>query len=225
MAQRILGVLVAAVLLAGCRGIESENPPIHPNLNMDFQQRLDPQEGFAFFADGRAMRTPVAGTVARGWLREDDAFYQGRLAGGGFVAQMPIPTTREVLVRGQERYHIFCTPCHGGAGDGQGIVTTGGFGFTPAPTFHDDRLRSVEDGYVYHVITHGVRTMPAYNTQIPVADRWAIVAYVRALQRSQHAGAADVPADVLSGLRQGGAPAAAPQAAPADTSAAGAPQQ
>lgn len=219
MAHRFLGLLMAGLVLAGCRGMESNAPPIHPNLNMDFQQRYDPQEGSSFFEDGRAMRMPVVGTVARGMLREDAAFYEGRTsAGGGYVAQMPIPATREVLLRGQERYNIYCTPCHGLAGDGAGIVTAGGYGYTPAPSFHIDRLRQVEDGYLYDVITNGVRTMPPYNTQVPVADRWAIVAYIRALQRSQNASAADVPAAELSRLQSGAA--AGPATTPTDTTGA-----
>lgn len=195
MKRLSLIVLLAGLGLAGCRGTESGAPPIHPNLNMDFQQRLDPQEANAFFADGRAMRTPVAGTVPRGMLRDDAPFYYGRTAAGGpYVTAMPVPATREVLLRGQERYNIYCSPCHGRAGNGQGIVTTGGYGFAPAPDFHADRLRQIEDGYLFDVITNGVRTMPPYYSQIPVADRWAIVAYVRALQRSQNATAEDVPA-------------------------------
>ncbi len=217
--HRFIGILLAGIVLAGCRGMESGDPPIHLNLNMDFQQKLDPQEPSDFFADGLAMRQPVAGTVPRGMLREDAVFYTGRTSvAGGYAAQMPLPATRELLLRGQERYDIFCTPCHGMAGTGEGIVTTGGYGYTPAPSFHIERLRDVEDGYLYDVITNGVRTMPAYNTQVPVADRWAIVAYIRALQRSQNAAPGDVPEAQLGQLRQS-APAGARGAA-ADTTAA-----
>ncbi|MCY3593745.1 MAG: cytochrome c, partial [Bacteroidetes bacterium] len=102
--------------------------------------------------------------------------------------------TVEFANRGRERYDIYCSVCHGVAGDGQGIVMTGGYGFVPIG-FHNDRLRTIEDGYLYEVISQGVRTMPAYAQQIPIADRWAIVAYVRALQRSQNADRDDIPAD------------------------------
>lgn len=187
--------------------MESENPPIHPNLNMDYQPKPMAYRASTFFADGRAMRTPVTGTIARGMLREDDAFYRGRTAGGDFVAQNPVPITREMLERGQQRYEIFCSMCHGSSGDGLGIIMTGQYGYTPAPTFHDDRLRGETEGYLYEVITNGVRNMPGYATQIPVADRWAIVAYTRALQRSQDATLADVPADQRAGLPVGEAPA------------------
>ena len=190
---------LAALGLAGCRGMTSERPPIHPVLNMDFQERFEEQEANPFFADGAAMRPPVPGAVARGRLRTtaNAPAELGRDAGGGFVASIPVPVTMAMLQRGQERYAIYCAVCHGDAGDGRGIVMTGnggqGFGYTPAPTYHSDYLRGVPDGYLYEVITNGVRTMPSYAHQLPPADRWAVVAYVRALQRSQSAGLADIP--------------------------------
>jgi mono/diheme cytochrome c family protein len=190
---------VAALGLAGCRGMTSDAPPIHPNLNMDFQEKFEEQEANPFFADGAAMRPPVPGTVARGRLRTtaNAPFQLGRTAGGSYVGRIPVPVTLALLQRGQERYAIFCSPCHGIAGDGKGIVMVGnggqGYGYTPAPSYHSDYLRGVEDGYVYEVITNGVRSMPSYAHEMPPADRWAIVAYVRALQRSQAASSADVP--------------------------------
>jgi mono/diheme cytochrome c family protein len=211
MNKLTLVVLIAGtVLLAGCRGMISEKPPVHPNLNMDFQEKFEPQEANPFFADGRAMRPPVPGTVARGLLKEDTPFYLGRTAGGEYIEEMPVPMTRELLLRGRERYNIFCTVCHGGAGDGQGIIMTGqssttgqGYGYTPAPSYHIDRLRQVSDGYMYDVIANGVRNMPGYAQQISVLDRWAIVAYVRALQLSQNAGEGDVPPSELAKIAQG----------------------
>lgn len=203
--------------LAGCRGTQSDDAPIHLNLNMDFQERFDPQEANPFFADNRSMRPLVPGTVARGTLREDVAFYEGRTQGGGFINQLPVPTTRALLERGRERFDIFCAPCHGQVGDGEGIITTGGFGYTPAPTFHSDRLREMQEGYFYDVIANGIRTMPAYGHQVPPADRWAIVAYIRALQRSQYARPDDVPASIRADISQ--TPAAA--AAEDDTTSAG----
>ena len=186
--------------LVACRGSISEQPPIHINPNMDDMERYEAQEESAFFADGRAMRAPVPGTVARGMLRDDTAFYVGRDAAGAYVTRMPLPYTKAFAERGRTRYNIFCGVCHGEAGDGQGIVMTGGYGFAPIG-YHTDRLRAIEDGYLYDVIAHGIRTMPAYGPQIPVADRWAIVAYIRAMQRSQHAVEADIPRDILSTLR------------------------
>lgn len=190
-----IALILITLILTGCRGIESGNPPIHPNLNMDYQPKPTAYRASTFFADGRAMRPPVPGTVPRGLLQEDDAFYRGQTAAGGFVTQNPVPLTLEMLERGRDRYEIFCSMCHGDSGDGLGIIMTGGYGYTPAPTFHDERLRDETDGYLFDVVTNGVRNMPGYGRQIAVADRWAIVAYTRALQRSQNAAITDVPAD------------------------------
>ena len=187
-----------AAALAGCRGMTSDAPPIHPNLNMDYVQRFEAQEPNPFFADGAAMRQPVAGTVARGGLRTDAnaPYYYGRNADGSYVDEIQAPVTPALLERGQERYNIYCTPCHGLAGDGRGIVAVGngglGYGFA-VPSYHTDALRERSDGYIYDVIQNGVNTMPSYGHEILAADRWAIVAYVRSLQRSQQATADDVP--------------------------------
>jgi mono/diheme cytochrome c family protein len=165
---------------------------------MDWQERFDPQAANSFFADGRAMRPPVPGTVARGFLRDDAPFFFGRSANGSFVENAPLPMTMDLLRRGQERYNIYCGPCHGPAGDGNGIIMTGGYGYVPAPTYHSEALRAQPDGYLYNVVVNGVRSMPGYGTQIPVADRWAIVVYIRALQRSQSAQRGDVPEDIIA---------------------------
>ncbi|MEM1096212.1 MAG: cytochrome c [Bacteroidota bacterium] len=198
-AQRsTLVALVALLALSGCRGTLSERTPIHINPNMDWQERFDPQEANPFFEDGRSGRPIVAGTVARGFLRDDIPFFEGRTEMGTFVETMPVPVTPELLLRGQERYNIYCSMCHGEAGGGQGIIMVGnngqGYGYVPAPTYHSDNLRQAEDGYLYDVVANGVRSMPGYAQQITVADRWAIVAYIRALQRSQYAPETDVPA-------------------------------
>ena len=191
--------LFALVALTGCRGMKSDEPPIHPNLNMDHQQKFQEQEANPFFADDAAMRLPVAGTVARGHLRttQNADVLLGRTAAGDFVAEVPVPVTAALLERGQERYNIYCSVCHGVAGDGRGVIMVGnggqGYGFTPAPSYHSDFLRTVPDGYVFDVITNGVRSMPSYAHEVSPADRWAIVAYVRALQRSQDAAPEDVP--------------------------------
>ncbi len=189
------------LFMAGCRGMTSSKPPVHPNLNMDYQERFEAQEPNAFFADGRAMRQPVPGTIARGFLREDTRLYFGREADGSLVQTNPVPLTRAVMERGQKRYNIYCAPCHGQAGDGLGVIMRGNYGYVPAPTYHSDFLRGVEDGHLFDVISNGVRNMPAYGYHIPVEDRWAIVAYIRALQRSQYAGAGDVPADRMQNIQ------------------------
>lgn len=182
-----IATILGLVLLAACRGQRSEKPPLfHWNLNMDMQNRVEAQEENRFFTDNRAMRQPVPGTISRGGLRHDKALYQGINEDSSFVSKNPLKLTKKLLQRGQDRFNVFCTPCHGIAGDGQGIIMTGGYGYVPAPSFHQERLRNVKDGYIYSVIAHGIRNMPSYAHQIPVKDRWAIVSYVRALQRSQH---------------------------------------
>jgi mono/diheme cytochrome c family protein len=226
LAPAVATLALAALALAGCRGTTSVRPPIHPNLNMDFQERFEEQEANPFFADGAAMRVPVAGTVARGHLRTtaNAPAMLGRTAGGGYVDRIPQPVTLALIQRGQARYDIFCSTCHGAAGDGRGIVMVGnagqGYGFTPAPTYHSEYLRGVPDGYLFEVIANGVRTMPSYGQQVPPADRWAIVAYIRALQRSQSTGAADIPEAERQRLTPA-IPTVAPDAAaaPADAAA------
>ncbi len=204
MRQTLLLALVIG--LVGCRGMHSESPPIHPNLNMDFQESFEPQEANPFFADDAAMRPPVPGTVKRTGLRttENAPFFLGRTATGGYVPTIPMEVTPAVLARGQQRFNIYCTPCHGYAGDGKGIIMVGnggqGYGYVPAPSYHTDALRAREDGYFFDVITNGVRSMPSYAHQISVPDRWAIVSYIRALQRSQNAGAGDVPEPIRDQL-------------------------
>jgi len=185
-------LLLMAVTLVGCKGAISGNEPIHINPNMDAQERFEAQEANAFFEDGRAMRLPVKGTVARGFLKEDTALWTGKTADGAW-ADNPLSVDLALLERGRERYDIFCSVCHGVAGDGKGIIMTGGYGYVPAPSYHTDLIRAQPDGYLYDALTAGIRSMPGYGSQIPVGDRWAIVAYIRALQRSQNADMGDVP--------------------------------
>lgn len=182
----LLGAVVLPVVLMSCRGQTSEKPPVHLNMNMDQQERFEPQEQNNFFEDKRAMRPPVEGTIARGNLKDNRAFYQGINEDSSFVDENPVEVTKAFLYRGQDRYNIYCQPCHGGTGDGEGIIMVNNYGYVPAPTFHQDRLRQESDGYFYSAITNGIRNMPSYAHQIPVEDRWSIVAYIRALQRSQY---------------------------------------
>lgn len=199
----VTGLLALGLLLGGCRGHQSERPPIHPNLNMDFQERFDPQEANPLFEDNASMRKPVTGTVARGQLRDTTEIYEGRTSEGEYVQQIPLSVTRDLLERGKERYDIYCTPCHGRTGEGDGIVLQGDYGYPPASSYHIDRLRETSDGYFYDVIANGTGNMPAYGQQVPVRDRWAIVAYIRALQRSQNAQPGDVPEEIRTQLEQG----------------------
>lgn len=179
-------LLLSGLFMLSCRGHISEKPPIHPNQNMDFQERYNAQEVNTFFEDSMAMRPPVEGTIARGKLKQDDAYYRGLSENGELVEEIPVEITKEFIYRGKERYDIYCSVCHGGVGDGRGIIMTGQYGYVPAPSFHTDNIRQMPDGHFFSVITNGIRTMPSYATQIKVEDRWAIVAYIRALQRSQN---------------------------------------
>jgi mono/diheme cytochrome c family protein len=165
--------------------------------------RYEPLEASTFFADGRSSRTPVANTVARGTLREDEHLYQGKV-GGTLAESFPMPVTIEVMARGRERFNVFCAPCHGRTGQGNGMVVQRGF--RAPPSFHEERLRTAPVGYFYDVQTNGFGAMSDYAAQVPVADRWAIAAYIRALQFSQRATVNDVPAD-----RRGDLDAPAPQ--------------
>jgi cytochrome c5 len=192
-AAMMAGLLVSGFALAGvgCRGQTSVEPPIVPIRNMYSQDRYDPQSESGFFLDRRTMRPPVTDTVPR--ERElDTEIGQGRLRDdSAYVLETPRAVVdhfggaARMIDRGQERYDIYCRPCHDGMGGGQGMVVTRANWQPPPPTFHQDRLRKAPDGQLFASITHGVRLMPSYATRIPVHDRWAIVSYVRALQLSQ----------------------------------------
>ncbi|OFV85722.1 MAG: quinol:cytochrome C oxidoreductase [Acidobacteria bacterium RIFCSPHIGHO2_01_FULL_67_28] len=177
--------LAAVVWLAACR------------QDMFDQPRTRPLRRSEFFGDGRSARPPVAGSVARGQLHDDPHLYTGRV-NGALVTTFPFPVSREVLERGHERYNIFCAPCHDRVGNGNGMVVRRGF--RAPPSFHIDRLRAAPAGHYFDVITNGFGAMPDYAAQIPAHDRWAIIAYIRALQLSQRAAPADVPTDVLKQL-------------------------
>jgi mono/diheme cytochrome c family protein len=169
---------------------------------MDFQPKFQAQTYNPLFEDHASMRTPPTGTVARGQLRGNSELFAGRTGNGEYVERIPVAVTRPLLERGQDQYEVYCTPCHGRSGNGNGIIMKGDYGYTPASSYHVDRLRQVTDGYLYDVITNGVRNMPGYAQQIPVRDRWAIVSYIRALQRSQYARPETLPESVLSRLEQ-----------------------
>jgi mono/diheme cytochrome c family protein len=173
-------VLTAIGVLSGCR------------LDMHVQPRQNPLSRSDFFADQRSERPPVEGTVARGQLHADTYFYTGK-NGNTPGDYMPFPVTKEVLERGRQRYNIYCAPCHSELGDGNGFIPSRGFARKP-PSYHIERLQKAPLGYFYDVITSGFGIMPDYASQIPPEDRWKIVAYIRALQLSQNATRADVPA-------------------------------
>ena len=158
-----------------------------------------PLEPSSFFADKQSARHQVAGTVARSQLQEDTLLYQGR-ENGKVAERFPFPVTMEVLQRGQERFDIYCAPCHGTTGLSNGVIVQRGF--PQPPSLHVDRLRNAPVGYLFHVITNGLGPMPSYGPMIPVEDRWAIIAYVRALQLSRNATLSDVPADAKQQLTE-----------------------
>lgn len=205
-------LLATVALGAGCR------------YDMQDQPRLKPFKQSDFFSDKRGSRNLPAGTVAQGQLRSDKALYTGKVdnpdpnavattATGpdgravvtsfpNAISEFPVPVTADLVKRGQQRYTVFCSVCHGALGDGNGMISRRGF--IKPPTYHDDRLRNAPVGHFFDVITNGLGNMASYASQIPVADRWAIVAYIRALQLSHNQGSASTAA-----------PAAAKPAAPA----------
>jgi mono/diheme cytochrome c family protein len=178
--------LASAVAASGCaRGCTSSRPPIHLNPSMDNQPKVRAQSASTFFYDGAAMREPVPGTVAIGELKEDGPFFTGKGADGQFLATNPVAADETVMARGRERYRIYCQPCHDPRGDGKGILFTRGN--VPTASFHQEKVLKYSDGQIFDVITNGAGLMAGYRWPIPPADRWAIVAYVRELQRQQAA--------------------------------------
>ncbi|MEQ1572822.1 MAG: cytochrome c [Vicinamibacterales bacterium] len=171
--------------------------------------RYDPLEASTFFANGSAARQPVANTVARGQLNLDRHLYEG-VVDGRPAETFPMPVTADVMARGQERFNVFCSPCHSRTGEGNGMIVQRGF--RQPPSFHDERLRNAPVGYFFDVMTHGFGAMQDYAAQVPVADRWAIAAYVRALQFSRRATVEDVPADRRAELDRPAAVAGEPPA-------------
>jgi mono/diheme cytochrome c family protein len=183
-----LGILILCLLpLAGCQGMISEKPPIHPNVNLDFQPKFKAQS---------LPQTPPAHTVPWGTgafntaqsqrdaiLQSDVAFYAGMTPHQSFVTQIPVDIDHDFINHGQTRFNIYCAACHDRTGAGQGMVVRRGF--IPPPDLIEDRLLNMTDGELFDIITRGRRTMPSYAYQIPVLDRWAIVAYVRALQKAR----------------------------------------
>ncbi len=198
-ASRRVGVLVVmltAVALGACRQDMHDAP------------RYEPLEANRFFPNGSGSRMLVTNTVARGQLNEDRHLYEG-VVDGRPAETFPMPITADVMARGQERFNVFCSPCHGRTGTGNGMIVQRGF--RRPPSLHEERLRNAPVGYFFDVITHGFGAMQDYSTQVPVADRWAIAAYIRALQTSQAATIADVPVARQPELdRPAGAPAEAP---------------
>ena len=184
---------IVVVSIAGFRGDKSRRPPIEIFPDMVRQAKLRPQARDNFFPDRISSQVPVAGTIARGTPFEDIPVNTGRVTGAtNFIETLPVPVTAALLERGRNRYQINCSPCHGAVGDGKGIITR--YGMIPAGNFHDKRLIEMPDGQIFDTISNGkAPNMGAYGANITVPDRWAIVAYIHALQRSQLATVDDVP--------------------------------
>jgi mono/diheme cytochrome c family protein len=215
--------LIPPALIAQMRAVPSHNRRIHLIQDMDNQHKVRAQhespwvldehdERVYFFADMRGMRPPVQGSVARGELMDDDHYWRG-VEGGQWAASFPGQMTvdQQLLLRGQERFNIYCQPCHGAAGYGDGVIhqrantlmltAVNGTTWVQPKSLHEELIRQQPPGQIFNTITNGIRTMSGYEAQIPVADRWAIVAYVKALQRSQHAvRGVDVPEQMESVL-------------------------
>lgn len=236
MVAAVLGVaaLVPPVMIAKARTTTSTTPRLSIISDMDYQPKFKAQTTNPLFADGRSMRPQVSGTIARGDLREDDAFYRGispvepvaisvKRTGASvpqlmpvstfdeslphYTTEFPLPVDEALIRRGKQRYGIYCATCHGQGGDGDGLVTLRALeleqGTWVKPTsLHAEPIRQQPVGQLYNTITNGVRKMPGYASQIPVRDRWAIVSYVKALQKTRTATADDVPADVLPDMRE-----------------------
>jgi hypothetical protein len=177
--------LLAAVFLCGCR------------QDMHDQPRYKPLAATDFFGDRRSARPDVPGTVARGELRIDTVRYTGK-ANGEDALDFPFPIGRADLERGRERFNIYCSPCHGRVGDGNGMIVRRGF--KRAASYHTDKLRNAPPGHFFDVITNGFGAMPSYASRIMPDDRWRITAYIRALQLSENATIADVPAEQRGAL-------------------------
>lgn len=179
-ALRTAVIVASGVALGACRQDMHDSPS------------YDPLQQSAFFANGAASRPLVANTVARGQLRADEHLYTGKV-NGQVAAEFPMPVTMETLNRGQERFNVYCAPCHGRTGQGDGMIVQRGF--RAPPSYHQERLRNAPVGYYFDVITNGFGAMQDYSAQVPPLDRWAIAAYIRALQLSRQATVDDVPAD------------------------------
>ncbi len=186
-------------LLSACSSVQ-RTPPIEVWDDMKRQGKFKPQLENDIFADHRNSRVPPAGTVARGHLNDDTVYATG-MTGDMFVGKSPVPVTMDLLKKGQAKFGTYCTPCHDRTGSGQGIVPTRVPAWQPSNLL-EDRIVQFADGEIFHVISEGRRTMPAYKYQVSIEDRWAIIAYLRVLQRAAHGTMNDVPAEQKAELEK-----------------------
>jgi len=191
--------VVTVVAIAGRRGSHSRREPIEIFPDMNRQPKLRPQNVDTFFEDGRSSRLPIPGTIARGDHYEDVPYNTGRIPGTtNFIDALPVEVTESMMARGKQRFGINCTPCHGAAGDGKGITSK--YGMIPA-NLHDKRIVELNDGEIFNTITYGKGLMGPYGPNVTVEDRWAIIAYLRALQLSQLGTMDDVPEPLRAALQ------------------------
>lgn len=183
----VLALIVAAMSLTGCR------------QDMHDQPRYRIASASDFWSDGRSVRPQVAGTVARGGLKTDTAYYTGKVNGRN-IMEFPIPITKEVIARGKDRFTIYCTPCHGLTGYGDGIIVTRGL--KNPPSYHSEAMREQPVGHFFDVMSNGLGSMASYAARIPVQDRWAIISYIRVLQQSQNVKLTQLTADEVAKVRE-----------------------
>jgi hypothetical protein len=212
VAAAVVSAFVPPLLVAQYRYSTKSQPRIHPIQDLDFQEKYKPQAQSPMFADGRAMRLPVPGTVAEGKLEANEHLYRGSIDGKE-AETFPMPVTKELMVRGQERFNIYCATCHGLQGDGGNTsvvsiramkridATTDPPGWVLPLSLHKEDVRNQPVGKYFSTITNGIRTMPAYGPQIPPEDRWAIILYIRALQKTRLGTLDEVPEDLRDKLR------------------------
>ncbi len=201
-------LIVTVVSIAGFRGAKSEKPPLMVFPDMDYQPRYNPQASNNFFQDGMNDRPVPGGTVLRGYgwdmkpvfsadfvhaPSRNPALFSGKAPDGSFYRGYPVPVDNRLMALGREKFNIYCAVCHGAVGDGNGITKQ--YGMLATPTYHQDRLRVMPEGEIFNVITNGRNTMNPYGDKLQPEERWAVIAYLRALQLSQNAKVTDVPAD------------------------------
>jgi mono/diheme cytochrome c family protein len=205
-ARTSVAIIGAALFLSGCHTDMWTQPKYHNPMEAEKSP-----SGAHVFADGSVSRPLVAGTVARDHLREDDAFYTG-FKNGKLVNTFPIPVTKELILRGQDRFTIYCVPCHGQLGNGQGMIAQRGFELRrPVGNYHTDRLRKMPIGHFYDVITNGYGAMFSYASRVEPQDRWAIAAYIRVLQLSQNAKIGDLTPEQVQQLNTPPTPSPSPE--------------
>lgn len=193
--------VIAIVVVAGFRDAKTTRRPFEIFSDMDHMPKLRPQTTvkFARFADGQSSRLPIVGTVARGSAYEDTPFNTGKKADGAFVEAIPAKITAEMLKRGQDRFTIYCQPCHGAAGDGKGITTK--FGMANVANLHDERLVKLADGEIFNTLSQGKNLMGSYADKLGVSDRWAVISYVRSLQLSRLGKKEEIPDAIRATLK------------------------